>query len=463
MYIRRRSFVLILSFALFATAITGGFLFCEAKKNASLVSDNGYGYQRDIANLAVSLDEISRGLQKAKYAQTPYRSAAIAAKLLAEAESARTALSALPTYELMLEKTNEFLSRVGDYSMYLTRKAINGETVTAEEMANLNSLARSAAILADKMAEIEASVIGENMDYDTISDMFDVPDEYWEQSIETSSGGLSETEAPNDFLGFEEIFPSDEFNYDGLYSDHLKTVTSPFLDSLEAITEKEAKEKAAAILGCPVEELSVTGDVGTTSMKCYVFTRGQDRATVYLTKQGGYLYSYSSNGGATMGDISVDEDTAVASAEEFLAKCGYSNCGRAYWQYQDNLIMLTYVTINNGVRIYPEEIKVGVSLTDGQVVYCDASRHLISKNSSRDLDLEGGITEEEAVATISSLLETENVEKAVIQTPGNRDILCYEIYCKSDDTEMVVYINAQTGAEEESLLLTSNEEGYWAK
>jgi germination protein YpeB len=329
-------------------------------------------------------------------------------------------------------------------------------------MANLNYLSRSAAALADKMAEIEASVIGENMDYDAISAMFDVPDGYWEESIETSAGESSSKEAPNEFLGFEEIFPSSTFNYDGLYSDHLKTVTSPFLDSLDAITEKEAKEKAAAILSCPVEELSLTGDVGTTSMKCYVFTRGQDGATVYITKQGGYLYSYSLNGIAT-GDISVDEDTAVSSAEAFLAKCGYSNCGRAYWQYQDNLIMLTYVTVNNGVRIYPEEIKVGVSLTDGQVVYCDASRHLISKSNSRDLDIEDGITEEEAVSVISPLLETENVEKAVIQTPGNRDILCYEIYCKAEDAEMVVYINAQTGVEEESLLLTRNEEGYWAK
>ena len=269
MYIRKRLFALTISFLLFAILILGGYLYLETGKTARSAAAEGYGYQRDIANLASSLEKISDGLQKAVYAATPYRSAALAAEILAQAEGARTALSSLPTYELMLTKTNEFLSRVGDYSTYLTRKAINGGEVSAEEKENLLSLARSAAELAARVAEIEGRIISENMDVDAISALFAVPEEYWEKSIETAAGeALIHEEAPNEFMALEDVFPTAAFNYDGKFSDHLKSLSSAFLDSKEAVTEAEAKEKAAAILGIAQNDLILTGDVGTKSAKC---------------------------------------------------------------------------------------------------------------------------------------------------------------------------------------------------
>ena len=264
-------------------------------------------------------------------------------------------------------------------------------------------------------------------------------------------------------MALEEIFPTAVFNYDGRYSDHLKAMSSAFLDSKDAVTEAQARENAANILSVSHDSLVLTGDVGTKSAKCYIFSTGEGDGTVYVTKQGGYLYSYSLNGETETGELSLSREDAAAKAEAFLSRCGYSGLDLTYWKYQDDRLLLTYVTLNDGVRIYPEEINVAVSLTDGRVVYCDASGYLGALNRNRTFDF-GNLTEDGVKDVISPQLEVEKVTRAVIQSPGGRDLYCYEALCRaSDGTGIVVYINSQNGAEEESLILSETEEGYSAR
>lgn len=58
----------------------------------------------------------------------------LAVKLYREASSAKAALSQLPIEELQLENTYKFLSQVGNYSMAVSERLVNGEEITDESM-----------------------------------------------------------------------------------------------------------------------------------------------------------------------------------------------------------------------------------------------------------------------------------------------------------------------------------------
>ena len=48
---------------------------------------------------------------------------------------------------------------------------------------------------------------------------------------------------------------------------------------------------------------------------------------------------------------------------------------------------------------------------------------------------------------------------AIIPTEFNTEVLCYEFKGKINEVEFIEYINAQTGKEEDTLIVTNTENG----
>ena len=68
-----------------------------------------------------------------------------------------------------------------------------------------------------------------------------------------------------------------------------------------------------------------------------------------------------------------------------------------------------------------------------------------------------GISDAEAKV---KALELMDVRLALIPTPGEQEVLCWECTCQTEEgTRCMVYINAKTGAEEKILLLQEDETG----
>ena len=67
---------------------------------------------------------------------------------------------------------------------------------------------------------------------------------------------------------------------------------------------------------------------------------------------------------------------------------------------------------------------------------------------------------EEAKAVLSPYLTVQSEGRAVIPTAGLNEISCYEFSCESDTGErLLVYINVETGMEEQILLLLQSDGG----
>ena len=129
----KRAVVRIISFAAAAALIAAGFIFQKTREADAYRTRIAYGYSRSLEELSSQLSNIRLTLEKGLYAGTPSRLATLAAELVRESASAKSALASLPVGDGELTSVNRFLSQVGDFALYLSKKRISGAAADEEE------------------------------------------------------------------------------------------------------------------------------------------------------------------------------------------------------------------------------------------------------------------------------------------------------------------------------------------
>lgn len=97
-------------------------------------------------------------------------------------------------------------------------------------------------------------------------------------------------------------------------------------------------------------------------------------------------------------------------------------------------------------------------MDNGEILSFDA-RGYITNHTQRTLD-PPALTKEEAAVKLSADLNIIDTKLCVIPSDGLKERYCHEFYCRTNDGEhLLVYINADTGEEEQILLLQIGENG----
>ena len=99
-----------------------------------------------------------------------------------------------------------------------------------------------------------------------------------------------------------------------------------------------------------------------------------------------------------------------------------------------------------------------MALDNGGVVEYNASGFLMN-HTDRDLS-QVALTADEARESVSPYLTPDEGRLALIPTAGLNEVLTYEFHCEGQNGEQVlVYINAETGYEEQILILLQTDNG----
>ena len=185
-------------------------------------------------------------------------------------------------------------------------------------------------------------------------------------------------------------------------------------------------------------------------------TADGSNANAAITKTGGMLLWY------LWGKESTDEiNISIAEAQEmgsdFLAAIGFeemvaTHTETVYNSDTGNIITVNYCYEKDGVRYYPDLVKVRIDGTDGTVVGVEA-RGYINCHSYRD-SIEAAISEEDALTYISSDVTVDSISRAVIPTDYGTEKDVYEITVNYMDKTFLVYIDVMTGREERILVKT---------
>ena len=153
----------------------------------------------------------------------------------------------------------------------------------------------------------------------------------------------------------------------------------------------------------------------------------------------------------------LSNEEADNKGKEYLEKRGYTNMKETYYLKQEGIMTINYAYVQDGVVMYPDLIKVKVALDNGDILGVETTGYL-NNHTVRDIS-NIKITKEETKKTLNSQLNIESEGMAVIPTEWQTEILCYEFKGKVDDTEFLVYINAENGREEDILVIKDTPNG----
>jgi germination protein YpeB len=245
--------------------------------------------------------------------------------------------------------------------------------------------------------------------------------------------------------------------YDGPFSESLLSAKPLYLQGMEQIDETAALEAAARFLNVEREDVRLLGQVGgkIPCYSCVAYLSGGEY-TVYVTEQGGQVLSAlcaRASGGAKL-----SQEDCLQVAREFLKAQGLDDMAESYHIEQDGVLLVNFAYEQDGVLCYPDLIKVGIAMDSGAIVRYDAQGYL-SCHTDRALDTPQ-VTRQEAQESLSSDLEVEGYNLALIPTAGGQERLCHEFIGQSQSGQRyIVYVNALTGDQEKILILLEDEQG----
>jgi germination protein YpeB len=128
----------------------------------------------------------------------------------------------------------------------------------------------------------------------------------------------------------------------------------------------------------------------------------------------------------------------------------------SYYQVYDGLAVIHFAALQDGVLLYPDQLKLQIRMDTGEVVGLEAHQYLM--NHTQRTNLAPALTQEQALESVSPQLAVEQVRLCVIPE-GSSERLCYEITGTTNQQTYMVYIDAATGEEADVLMLMDGAEG----
>lgn len=422
--------------------------------------------QRSFVDMVHHVEQIQALLGKGLATGSERQNMRYMADVHRHAAAAVTALSSLPLPTEVSSTTGKFLQQVGDFSYSLLRDEAAGRPMTEAERAEMARLREASTALREQLGTMLTHYNRGGFRWHqpaqlSLRTLFRLP----ERNLLHPAAAEGAAMAALLDGGWAQLATSVEqmptFIYNGPFSDHVSEMP-PALTG-PPVTREEAGQRLAAIL--PDSSAYRVVDVVESggNLPAYSFrlapanSRGQAyTATVSLTQRGGHLLEVLN--GRALGRPALDLERARTIGQEYLARVGYADMVPTFAQIQDGVAFVAYAYRQGDVIIYPDQAKVKVALDNGEVLGLDA-RQFLTHHRHRSLP-RPRLTAEEARGRLNPQLEVSRVQLALIpDLAGTGEVLTYEFQGRMGEDIFLVYVNAETGAEEQILQLIETDGG----
>lgn len=439
---KKKTFILIISFMLAAILASGGMYVKEMQKSRKYrqIIENNYAGAFD--ELISCLNEMSTNLIKISYVSTPKQMATYASEIYSQAQLAKGALYKLPTGESELSSVYKFLSQAGNYTLAVSKDVISGKDVTDKQRDELKGLSSAAKTIIEAIEQSD-------LDYNN--------PKYWASEIEgkiknalnEKNFGSALSELDSNLSDYPTLI------YDGPYSDHILNKTPLMTENAAEVSKETALGIAKGVAGD--KKLSFSG-MQEGKIDCYRFA--SDSVTVTVSRKGGYVVFLRKS--REVGNRNMAYGEMLQKAKEFLLESGFENMTETYYFTDSGICVINFAYLDGETVCYTDLIKVGVAVDTGEIMLLETGGYL----TNHTLRAFEGIktSPDEAKSVISKLLTVEKISLALIPTSGGGEVRCYEFSCKNeDDGDIMVYINVKTLEVEQILILLKTDGGTLVK
>lgn len=406
------------------------------EKNAILINAEN-NYQRAFHELTYNIDILHDKIGTTLAMSSRTSLSPTLAEVWRITSEANNSVGQLPLTLLPFNKTEEFLSNIGDFSYKTAVRDLEKEPLTDEEYKTLQSLYSQAAEIQNELRKVQHLTLKNNLRWmdvemaiasgreaadNTIIDGF--------KTVEKKVEGYSETDMGPIMTSMEKK----ELGYRNLPG---KKITKN-----EAVNIAKKYTKVSQNAKTKVVENGKGSDFGFYSVSI------QDKngeTNMDITKKGGYPIWLINSRDVKEQKISLND--ASIKANQFLTERGFKDLELFESTQYDHIGLFHFVTKKNNVRIYPESIMVKVALDDGSIIGFSAEQYLGTNNKHKEIP-SAKISEEEARKAINKNVNVMETRLAIINNEVNDEVLCYEFLGTLDNDTYRIYVNAQDGSEE---------------
>lgn len=367
-------------------------------------------------------------------------------------------LAALPVSHTEVEQFNRFVVQAGDYARTLSTQILSGAVLGQEDRDQLAAVYEASVQTA---AELERRLQEEDFPLTALT-----VDGYYGDGTGATAGSDSTSGEDEGAAGGEGAAGSEDeasianyptLIYDGPFSESTEKAEPRGLPE-EEVDADAALQAAAEYVG---GSLQLAGEADGTIPTYEIIGTDADGRSVELaiTRQGGRVLwmMAEAQGGAEGVPEEAESARMRDAAKAYLDARGYDGMEATYAQFYAGIAVYNFASVQGGVILYPDLVKVYVERQSGKVIGVDAYNYLFS-HTERQLPVPV-VTEEEARESVNEALEIVSVRLALIPRTAVTEVLCYEFKGTYGGASFIVYINAVTGSEEQIFEIVNSDEG----
>lgn len=434
----------LLTLALIAVGVWG---YQESRLRQELQNRAESQYQKAFHELTWHLDNITGQLAQALVSSSKEQTVLTLATVWRQVFAAQSNLGGLPLAYVPLSKTEKFLSDTGEVANTLLAQTARGQATLQEESSKvLEELYHRSKTLGDELNKLQAKILGRqlswtqvelasfagggNLEDNTILDGFNTMEQRIEEypEINLSEDFSPVEQEPKKMRGKEEIGEQKarQIALDWWFSDDPG--------------EHQARISYEGVGDIPTYGVEITPLNEDEGGPVYVDISKLDGAVIWAMKE------------KTSESHKLSLAEGERKGQEFLARHDLEDFVAVKAQKEDNTAVYTFVPRQGEVLLYPDQIKLQVSLEDGEITGYEGTPYYMY-NRPRELSAPK-LTESEIKKMVSPRLSIELVRPALIVNTWGKEVLTWEVRGKFFEEQFAIFYDAKSGIEENITRIT---------
>lgn len=416
------------------------------EKNALLIHAENT-YQRSFHELSYHMDLLHDQIGTSLAMNSGEKLSPQFVELWRISSAALTNVGQLPLTLLPFNKTEEFLSKIGDFTYQTAIRNLDDEPLSSDEVKTLEQLYKQAAVIKDELRQVQHMSLKNNLRWMDVELALATEDEQIDNTIidgfktvEKGVGQFSEGKEGVNFLG-----------------------ASVKEDTFKHVTGKRKSEKAIRDFSKKLfnisdkTEISITKSGEGADIPVFsVFYEDGKRVYMDITEKGAHPITILVERPLENSKLSLND--GQLKAERYLKEFGYESMGVLQSQQFDHVGVYTFLYTKDNVRVFPDAIVVKIALDNGDILGLNAKQYVMNHHEREIPKPE--ITIEEARKKVNQNLQIHDEHLAIIQNTLGKEVLVYEFLGTLQDETYRAFINAQDGREEKVEKLTGTETNF---
>ncbi|WP_186577823.1 germination protein YpeB [Aquibacillus kalidii] len=424
--------IVVLTLGLIATGIWG---YQEHREKNAILIQAENNYQRSFHDLSYHMDLLHDKIGTTLAMNTREQLSPQLAEIWRLTSEAHTDVGQLPLALLPFNKTEEFLSNIGDFSYRTAVRDLGNEPLSEEELETLNKLYEQSGEIEKELRKVQSLALKNNLRWMDVQLALASNDEKADNTIidgfktvEKTVKGYSEGNFGPTMTGMAR--ENHEYKY-------VKG---------EAITKEKVEEMAKELFKIDKQtELTITesGDGAQLPFFSASFKNDQKTGYVDITKEGGHPLSLMVNREVGKQKVSLNEGMELA--RKYLEKHGFDSMEAFQSSQYDSVGVYNFIHNQDDVRIYPDSIQIKVALDNGDILGF-STRDYLRNHRERDIP-EPELSIEEAKEKVNPNVDIKDQHLAIVNNDLGEEVLAYSFLGVLGNNTYRIYINSSTGME----------------